>query len=53
MGSYYQVQPREKINIAWTSEIIERADLQHSGSEVLAFGMAREFLFYMTSRIYF
>jgi hypothetical protein len=37
----------------WNSEIIEWGDFSHSGSEGLAFGMTREFLFDMTSRIYF
>jgi hypothetical protein len=50
MGSFYQVQLREEINIGWTSETIERGDL---GSKGLAFGMAREILFDMTSRTYF
>jgi hypothetical protein len=52
MGSYYQVQLREKLNICWNSEIIERGVFSHGGSEGLAFGMTREFLFDMTSRIY-
>jgi len=39
MVSYYQVQLREELNICWNSEIIERGDLSHSGSEGLAFGM--------------
>jgi hypothetical protein len=53
MGSYCQVQLREELNICWTSEMIKRGDLSHSGSEGLAFGMTREFVFDMTSRIYF
>jgi hypothetical protein len=53
MGSYYKVQLREKLNICWTSEIIERGSLNHSGIEGLTFGMTREFLFDVTSRIYF